>query len=616
MKPSFRVFLAVIGVLFAGMSFSASAQAQTCAAPWTAGMSVSVGQVVSFGGENWKAIQPEISAAPNWQPPNVPALWSLVGACQAGGGGSSCTAVPSAPSGLAASNVTSTDATLSWTVVTPPSNCTVTGYTVFENGTSLGTTANTNFQVSGLTAGGTFTFAVAASDSAGSSAQSAAVNVTTPSQACNTVPAAPAGLSASSTTSSGTVLNWTVPSVASGCSVTGYTVFENGTSIGTTTATSFTVSGLEPATAFSFAVAARDAAGSSAQSTALSVTTLSGTTGGNGGGNGRLLIGYWHDFDNGSVDIPLAKVSSNFDVLVVAFGGTTTDTSTISFAVDTVDIESQAQFIADIRSLHAQNKKVLLSIGGANGNVALNTGQDVSNFVQSVSGIIQQFGFDGIDIDIENNSFALEPGDDDFTSPKTPTIVNMSNALHQLAAKFPNFMLTFAPQITDVQEANVAYASAFGDQLPLLWACRDIMSWVQVQDYNTGGTTALDGNTYNEGSADFLVAMTEMLVHGFTLANGQSFPGFPPGQVALGVPAGPGAAGSGVASPASVRQALGYLINGTSFGGKYVLQNSAGYPGLRGLMTWSVNWDQVNNFGLSNAVAPFLHRLPAIPPPK
>ena len=85
-----------------------------------------------------------------------------------------------------------------------------------------------------------------------------------------------------------------------------------------------------------------------------------------------------------------------------------------------------------------------------------------------------------------------------------------------------------------MQEANVAFVSSFGDQLPLQWGCRDIMSWVHVQDYNSGGTNALDGKNNNQGTADFLVAMTEMLVHGFTLANGQTFPGFPAGQVTLG----------------------------------------------------------------------------------
>jgi chitinase len=456
-----------------------------------------------------------------------------------------------------------------------------------------------------------FTFTVAATDAAGTGSQSAALKVTTPANTCTAVPGAPTGLSASSTTATSTTLNWTAATVSSGCTVTSYTVFKNGTSVGTATNTSFVVTGLAPATGFTFTVAANDTAGSSAQSAPVTVTTANQTA----GGNGRLMVGYWHDFDNGSVDLPLARVSSNFDVVIVAFGGTTTDSSTISFDVDPV-IETQAQFIADIQTLHGQNRKVLLSLGGANGHVAINTAQDVTNFVQSVSSLIQQYGFDGIDMDIESNSFVLASGDNDFMHPKTPSIVNTINALHQLAAKFPGFMLTFAPQIADVQEANIAFVSSFGDQLPLLWGCRDIMSWVHVQDYNSGGTNALDGKNYNQGTADFLVAMTEMLVHGFTLANGQSFPGFPPGQVALGVPAGPRAASAGVATPTAVRQALDYLINGKSFGGQYVLQNASGYPGLRGLMTWSVNWDQVNGFAMSNTVAPFLHGLPAIPAPK
>src|SRR5579871_208282 len=334
---------------------------------------------------------------------------------------------------------------------------------------------------------------------------------------------------------------------------------------------------------------------------------------GNNGGNGRLLIGYWHDFSNGSVNLPLAQVSSNFDVINVAFGGTDTDTSTISFVVDAADIESEAQFIADVQTLHQKGKKVVLSIGGANGNVTLSTAQDVTNFVTSVSALIQHFNFDGVDIDIENNSFALVSGDNDFMNPKTPTIVNMSNALHQLAAKFPGLIVSFAPQIADVQEANIAYSSTFGDYLPLLWACRDIMAYVHVQDYNTGGTNALDGKSYSEGTADFHVAMTELLLKGFTVANGQTFPGFPPGQVVIGVPASTSAASGGFTPPSALQQALNYLINGQSFGGQYVLQNPAGYPGLRGLMTFSINWDQVNGFALSNTIGPFLHGLPAIP---
>jgi poly(3-hydroxybutyrate) depolymerase len=91
---------------------------------------------------------------------------------------------------------------------------------------------------------------------------------------CTTVPGAPTGLAGSNITSSGTTLNWTPPTgLAANCSVTGYTIYENGTSIGTSTTTNFNVTGLSPSTTYSFTVAASDAAGLGAQSSAASVTT-------------------------------------------------------------------------------------------------------------------------------------------------------------------------------------------------------------------------------------------------------------------------------------------------------------------------------------------------------
>ncbi len=97
---------------------------------------------------------------------------------------------------------------------------------------------------------------------------------------CSALPSAPTGLAASSTTSTGTTLNWSAASAPSGCSVTSYTVYKNGTSIGTATNTNFAVTGLSPSTTYSFTVAASDSAGISPQSSAVSVTT-----GASGGGN-------------------------------------------------------------------------------------------------------------------------------------------------------------------------------------------------------------------------------------------------------------------------------------------------------------------------------------------
>ena len=92
---------------------------------------------------------------------------------------SGCLAAPSVPTGLAASGTTSSGTTLTWTASTAPANCSLTGYTVYQNGTAIATTTSATYNVTGLTAGTQYSFTVAANDSFGVSAQSSPVSVTT-----------------------------------------------------------------------------------------------------------------------------------------------------------------------------------------------------------------------------------------------------------------------------------------------------------------------------------------------------------------------------------------------------------------------------------------------------
>ena len=96
---------------------------------------------------------------------------------------------------------------------------------------------------------------------------------------CGSAPNAPAGLTANGTVGRGTFLNWTSVAPPANCTVS-YTVLMNGTSIGTSTTNSFPVTGLTPATAYSFTVEATDADGTSAASSAVSVTTATEASGG------------------------------------------------------------------------------------------------------------------------------------------------------------------------------------------------------------------------------------------------------------------------------------------------------------------------------------------------
>jgi len=87
-----------------------------------------------------------------------------------------------------------------------------------------------------------------------------------------TAPTAPTTLTASGTTATSTNLSWTAATDNVG--VTGYDVYQGTTLKGSSTTTSFAVTGLTASTAYSFTVKAKDAAGNiSAASNAVSVTT-------------------------------------------------------------------------------------------------------------------------------------------------------------------------------------------------------------------------------------------------------------------------------------------------------------------------------------------------------
>jgi len=94
------------------------------------------------------------------------------------GTGGGDTQAPTNPTNLSASNVTDTTVDLSWNASTD--NVGVTGYEVFEGGSSIGTVTGTSANVTGLTAGTSYSFNVRAFDAAGNnSGLSNTVSVTT-----------------------------------------------------------------------------------------------------------------------------------------------------------------------------------------------------------------------------------------------------------------------------------------------------------------------------------------------------------------------------------------------------------------------------------------------------
>ncbi|MFD3568343.1 chitinase [Streptomyces sp. NPDC058667] len=421
------------------------------------------------------------------------------------------------------------------------------------------------------------------------------------------LPAAPTGLAAGSPTSSSVPLTWTaVPGATS------YHVYRGATRVQTVTGTSATVTGLTPSTAYSFQVSAANGAGESVKSAAVSATTTSGGGGGNPGLPAHALVGYLHaSFANGSGYTRMADVPASWDVINLSFGEPTSVTSgdirfSLCPATECPNVESIADFKAAIKAKQAAGKKVLISIGGQNGQVQLSTTAARDTFVSSVSKIIDEYGLDGLDIDFEGHSLSLQTGDTDFRNPTSPVVVHLIQAVKTLKAKYGSgFVLTMAPETFFVQLGYQYYGSGpwggqdprAGAYLPVIHALRDDLTLLHVQDYNSGPIMGLDNQYHSMGGADFHIAMTDMLLTGFPVAGNTDrfFPALRADQVAIGLPAST-QAGNGHTPPAEVNKALNCLTKKTDCGS---YQTHGTWPALRGLMTWSINWDRYNQWQFS-----------------
>ncbi|MFD8198772.1 chitinase [Streptomyces sp. NPDC059701] len=430
------------------------------------------------------------------------------------------------------------------------------------------------------------------------------ISLTGPGGETGQPPAVPSGLTAGTVTSSSVALSWSPVQGA-----TGYAVYRDGTRVSTVTGTSTTVTGLTPSTAYAFQVAAVNDAGESARSATVTATTGKGQDGGGSGLPAHALVGYLHaSFANGSGYTRMADVPDSWDVIDLAFGEPTSVTSgDIRFTrcpvTECPNVESDAEFKAAIKAKQAAGKKVLISIGGQNGQVQLSTTAARDMFVSSVSKIIDEYGLDGLDIDFEGHSLSLNADDTDFRNPRTPVIVNLISAVRTLKARYgDDFVLTMAPETFFVQNGYQFYGTGkwggqdprCGAYLPVIHALRDDLTLLHVQDYNSGPVMGLDNQYYSMGGADFHIAMTDMLLTGFPVAGDANnvFPPLRPDQVAIGMPASTNA-GNGHVSPAEVTKTLDCLTRKTDCG-SYTTHGT--WPGLRGLMTWSINWDRYANW--------------------
>ena len=203
--------------------------------------------------------------------------FSVVATTAAGNSASSTSSSPStplttpgSPTGLSATTANQT-ITLYWSAPSNNGGSPITGYSVTgTNGASCVSSGATSCTMTGLANGTSYNFYVIATNAAGSSTNSVALNGIVPL----TVPSAPTSVVVSPANGSVQV-SWTASTSTGGSPITGYVVTGNpGGSCTTTGVTSCLITNVTAGTSYTFSVVATNAAGASPASLASSASVI------------------------------------------------------------------------------------------------------------------------------------------------------------------------------------------------------------------------------------------------------------------------------------------------------------------------------------------------------
>ncbi|MFE5900638.1 chitinase [Streptomyces sp. NPDC056488] len=291
---------------------------------------------------------------------------------------------------------------------------------------------------------------------------------------------------------------------------------------------------------------------------------------------GKVLQGYWENWDGAAngvhppfgwapIDDP-RFAAHGYNVINAAFPVIRSD-GTVLWE-DGMDSTVRVATPAEMCRAKAAGAAVLMSIGGATAGIDLNSTAVADRFVDTIVPILKKYNFDGIDIDIETGLV----GSGSITTLSTSQ-ANLIRIIDGVLARMPaGFGLTMAPETAYVTGGSVVYGSIWGAYLPVIkkYADNGRLWWLNMQYYN-GSMYGCSGDSYSAGTVAGFVAQTDCLNKGLVI-QGTTIK-VPYDKQVPGLPAQPGA-GGGHMAPSAVAQAWNH------------------YKGaLKGLMTWSANWD-------------------------
>ncbi|MFF3757046.1 chitinase [Streptomyces sp. NPDC002185] len=291
---------------------------------------------------------------------------------------------------------------------------------------------------------------------------------------------------------------------------------------------------------------------------------------------GKVLQGYWENWDGSANGVhppfgwaPIDDTrfaAHGYNVINAAFPVIRSD-GTVLWE-DGMDSTVRVSTPAQMCNAKAAGATILLSIGGAAAGIDLSSRAVADRFIATVVPILQKYNFDGIDIDIETG---LVGGGSIGTLSASQA--NLVYIIDGVLARMPaGFGLTMAPETAYVTGGSVTYGSIWGAYLPIVkkYADNGRLWWLNMQYYN-GSMYGCSGDSYSAGTVAGFVAQTDCLNKGLVV-QGTTIK-VPYDKQVPGLPAQPGA-GGGYMAPSSVAQAWNH------YGGS-----------LKGLMTWSANWD-------------------------
>ncbi|MER8088591.1 chitinase [Streptomyces sp. NPDC094048] len=291
---------------------------------------------------------------------------------------------------------------------------------------------------------------------------------------------------------------------------------------------------------------------------------------------GKVLQGYWENWDGASngVHPPLGWIpvadsritAHGYNVINAAFPVILSD-GTVLWE-DGMDATVKVPTPAEMCQAKASGLTTLMSIGGATAGIDLGSSVVADRFVETVVPILKKYNFDGIDIDIETGLTGSGTINQLSTSQ-----ANLIRIIDGVLARMPsNFGLTMAPETAYVTGGSITYGSIWGAYLPIVkkYADNGRLWWLNMQYYN-GSMYGCAGDSYSAGTVEGFTAQTDCLNKGLVI-QGTTIK-VPYDKQVPGLPAQPGA-GGGHMSTGQVAQARNHY--GSS---------------LKGLMTWSLNWD-------------------------